>query len=56
MEIESPNNFVLINICLKDYYGICNGFFLVNARINCIGTKFDVYSCSNKISSLQSTT
>lgn len=36
MEIESQNNFVflqvIINICLKDYYGICNGFFLVNAR------------------------
>lgn len=60
MEIESPNNFVflqvIIYICLKDYYGICNGFFLGFARINCISTKFDVYSCSNKISSLQSTT
>jgi hypothetical protein len=41
---------------MKDYYGICNGFFLVNARINCIITKYDVYSCSNNISSLQSIT
>lgn len=60
MEIESPNIFVflevIIYICLKDFYGICNGFFLLNARINCISTKFDAYSCSNKISSLQSTT
>lgn len=60
MGIESPNNSVflqvIINIYLKDYYRIYNGFFLVIARTNCISTKFDVYSCSNKISSLQSTT
>lgn len=60
MEIESPDNFVflevIINICLKDYYRICNGFFLVNARIIYICTKFDVYNCIDTISYLRSTT
>lgn len=41
---------------MKDYYGIRNGFFLVNARINCIITKYDVYSRIDNISSLQSIT
>ena len=41
---------------MKDYYGICNKSFLVNARINCIITKYDVYSCSDNISSLKSIT
>ena len=47
MEIESPNNSVflqvIINICLKDYYGICN--FVVEAMLRAIYAFWQMYLC-----------